>query len=79
MDDFEHPILRHGRYRLLALSRQPLYSADAIHAYVVTNLAGERLREESTLALAKDWMDACVARDARIASPAHPRFARPRR
>jgi len=79
MDDFEHPILRHGRYRLLALSRQPLYSADAIHAYAVTNLAGERLREESTLALAKDWMDACVARDARIASPAHPRFARPRR
>ena len=32
MDDFEHPILRHGRYRLLALSRQPLYSADSIRA-----------------------------------------------
>jgi len=78
MDDFEHPILRHGRYRLLALSRHPLYSADAIRAYAVTNLAGDRLREESTLALAKDWMDACIARDARIAPPPHRRLL-PRR
>jgi hypothetical protein len=69
MDDFEHPILRHGRYRLLALTRQPLYSADAIRAYAVTNLAGDRLREEPTLALAKDWMDTCIARDARAAPP----------
>ena len=45
MDDFEHPILRHGRYRLLALSRQPRYSPDGIRAYAVTNLAGDRLRE----------------------------------
>ena len=65
MDDFEHPILRHGRYRLLALTRQPQYAADAIHAYAVTTLAGDRLREEPTLALAKAWMDACIARDAR--------------
>ena len=76
MDDFEHPLLRHGRYRLLALSRQPLYSADGIRAYAVTNLAGDRLREEPTLALAKDWMDACIARDARAASSPHPRLAR---
>ena len=65
MDDFEHPILRHGRYRLLALSRQPLYSVDGIRAYAITNLAGDRLREEPTLALAKAWLDACVAHDAR--------------
>lgn len=77
MDDFEHPILRHGRYRLLALSRQALYSPDTIHAYAVTNLAGDRLREAPTLALAKDWMDACIAHDARTASP--PRRARPSR
>jgi hypothetical protein len=77
MDGFEHPILRHGRYRLLALSRQALYSADAIHAYAVTNLAGDRLREEPTLALAKAWMDACIARDARTALP--PRLSRPSR
>ncbi|HEX2596868.1 MAG TPA: hypothetical protein VHL61_10455 [Luteimonas sp.] len=79
MDDFEHPILRHGRYRLLALSRQPLYSADSIRAYAVTTLAGDRLREEPTLALAKNWMDACIARDAR-AMPSQSRTARrPRR
>jgi hypothetical protein len=79
MDDFEHPILRHGRYRLLALSPWASYSADGIRAYAVANLAGDRLREEPTLALAKEWMDACVARDARMASPPHPRLARPRR
>jgi len=67
MDDFEHPILRHGRYRLLALSRQPQYSAVGICGYAITNLAGDRLREEPTLALAKAWLDACVAHDARAA------------
>jgi len=79
MDDFEHPILRHGRYRLLALSRQPRYSPDGIRAYAVTNLAGDRLREEPTLALAKDWMDACVARDARAARLPFPSAGRTRR
>jgi len=64
---------------LLALSRQPLYSADGIRAYAVANLAGDRLREEPTLALAKDWMDACIARDARSASPPHPRLRPGRR
>ena len=77
MDDFEHPILRHGRYRLLALSRHASYSVDTIRAYAVTNLAGDRLREEPTLARAKDWMDACIALDGRTASP--PRRARPSR
>ena len=79
MDDFEHPILRHGRYRLLALSPRASYSADGIRAYAVANLAGDRLREEPTLALAKNWMDACIARDAR-AMPSLSRTARrPRR
>jgi hypothetical protein len=80
MDDFEHPILRHGRYRLLALSRQPQYSADGIRAYAITTLAGDRLREEPTLALAKDWMDACIARDARaMQSPSFAPGGRTRR
>jgi len=80
MDDFEHPILRHGRYRLIALSPQPQYSADSIRAYAITNLAGDYLREEATLALAKDWMDGCIARDARAAkSPPQSAITRTRR
>lgn len=78
MDDFEHPILRHGRYRLLALSRQPQYARDSIRASAVSTLAGDRLREESTLSLAKHGMDACIVRDVR-ASPPPPRLPRARR
>ena len=39
MDDFEHPILRHGRYRLLALSPRATYSAYPIRSNSDASLA----------------------------------------
>jgi hypothetical protein len=54
MDDFVHPLGQQGRYRLVALSRQPQYSADDVRAYAVTTLAGDCLREEPVWGIAMD-------------------------
>jgi hypothetical protein len=69
MDDFEHPILSHGGYRLLALSTQPHYACDAITGYAVATLAGDRLRVEATLSQARAWLEEQLRRDARTRPP----------
>jgi hypothetical protein len=68
MDDFAHPLAQQGCYRLVALSRQPQYSADDVRAYAVTTLAGDRLREEPTRARALQWIDERIAHDS-VATP----------
>jgi hypothetical protein len=75
MDDFEHPILSQGRYRLLALARHPHATADDITGYAVATLAGDRLRVEATLAQARAWLDEQLRQDALM----HPPPARVRR
>ncbi|HEY9400891.1 MAG TPA: hypothetical protein VIP76_05265 [Luteimonas sp.] len=63
MDEFQHLVLGNGHYRLFARSHRPQYAADAIFGYTVTTLAGDRLRDEPTLARALAWMDAHRARE----------------
>lgn len=75
MDDFEHPILSHGCYRLVALSTQPHYSCDAITGYAVTTAAGDRLRVEATQSQAHAWLQEQLRQDAVV----HPPPARMRR
>jgi hypothetical protein len=58
MDEFQHLVLGNGRYRLFARTHRPQYAADEAFGYVVTTLAGDRLRDEPTLAMALAWMDA---------------------
>jgi hypothetical protein len=75
MDAFEHVVLSRGRYRLLALSSQPHSTCDAITGYAVDTLAGDRVRVEATLPLARAWLEAQVRREALV----HPPPARLRR
>jgi hypothetical protein len=63
MDEFRHRIPCNGRYQLFALTHRPQYAADAIFGYTVTTLAGDRLRDEPTLAMAMAWMDARIAQE----------------
>lgn len=63
MDEFQHLVLGNGRYRLFALTHRPQYAADDAFGYVVTTLAGDRLRDEPTLAMAMAWMEARVERE----------------
>ncbi|WP_166212750.1 hypothetical protein [Cognatiluteimonas telluris] len=72
MDDFVHPLGQQGRYRLVALSRQPPYSADDVRAYAVTTRAGDCLREEPTRSGALQWIDERIDRDA-ASMPPRPR------
>ena len=69
MDEFEHPILSKGRYRLLALTSQPQYACDAITGYAVATLAGDRLRVEATLSQARAWLETGCARRIRPSAP----------
>jgi len=69
MDEFEHPILSHGRYRLVALSNQPQYASDAITGYAVATLAGDRLRVEATLSQAHAWLEQQLRQDALVHPP----------
>ena len=63
MDEFQHLVLGNGRYRLFALTHRPRYAADDAFSYVVTTLAGDRLRDEPTLAMALAWMESRIARE----------------
>jgi hypothetical protein len=63
MDGFQHLVLGNGRYRLFALTHRPHYAADDDFGYVVTTPAGDRVRDEPTLATALAWMGARTAHD----------------
>ena len=63
MDAFQHLVLGNGRYRLFALTHRPQYAADDAFGYVVTTLAGDRLRDEPTRAMALAWMESRIARE----------------
>ena len=62
---WSHPLPGNGRYRVLALSPDPHYSAGNVIGYVVT-LAGDRVHEEPTLALALAWVQQRIAQERRM-------------
>jgi hypothetical protein len=76
MEEFQHLVLGNGRFRLYARSHRPQYTADAIGGYTVTTLAGDRLRDEPTLAMALAWMDARAREPARPPLPDSGRIRR---
>lgn len=77
MDGFQHLILSNGHYRLLALTSRPQYAADAVFGYTVETLAGDRVRDEPTLAMARAWMDERIAQEcAPLMIPAPERIRR---
>ncbi len=57
MEEFQHMVLRGDRYCVLARTWRPQYTTEAISGYTVATLAGDRLRDEPTLALARAWME----------------------
>lgn len=63
MDEFRHRVLSDGRYQLLAITHRPRYDADDVLGYVVATLAGDRVRDEPTLAMARAWMEQRIAHE----------------
>ncbi|MFO3704369.1 hypothetical protein ACI6Q5_05145 [Xanthomonas codiaei] len=60
MDEFQHTVLSRGKYRVVAITREEVYSADNVVAYAVVTDAGARLTPDLSLDQAKMWIDSLV-------------------
>lgn len=58
-----------GGYQLLAASHAPGYAADDVVAYELTTAAGDCLRRERKLSVAREWLDRLLDEAALAAAP----------
>lgn len=60
MGEYQHPVLSRGGYRVVAITRDAAYVAEAVVAYAVVTDAGTRISPDLSFDQARLWVDSLV-------------------
>ncbi|MCC4604225.1 hypothetical protein HG421_10775 [Xanthomonas campestris pv. badrii] len=63
MDEYQHTVLARGGYRVVAISPERVYMADAVLGYAVVTDAGTRLTPDLSYDQASLWINSLVESD----------------
>ncbi|MCC8538542.1 hypothetical protein ACDH70_21215 [Xanthomonas axonopodis pv. poinsettiicola] len=72
MDEYQHTVLARGGYRVVAISREGVYTPDAVLGYAVVTDAGTRLTPDLSYDQAAIWINSLVESEGDAREPGLP-------